>query len=271
MNAPLKKLKWRLIEWGLYPRSGLARFTAWVAGLYVASEFLAFATPAKSKWAGIFAAWGGFFQFVVIISAILLLIRWIRNKLLWRLRNRLIVTYVFIGVIPVVLILTMFAISGYLLGNQLTTLLVHRDLLAEVQSLDTLTSTVSLEIAGQLEKKAKSPLQLSTLAPGGATEHFQQWTAAAWLNGKRIEILNAAAPRADLATPTKNLTGVFAYNHGFVIRTCQQDLGYRHCHHDLQSPAGRFAGRDGSADNPGPAGTCGSRFGSRYSLLPRAS
>lgn len=222
MNALLRKLKWRLVEWGFYPRSGLARFTTWVAGLYIASEILAFATPAKSKWAGIFAAWGGFFQFVLIVSAILLLIRWIRQKLLWRLRNRLIVTYVFIGVIPVVLILTMFAISGYLLGNQLTTLLVHRDLLAEVQSLDTLTSTVSLEIVSHLEKKDKGPLQLSTFAPGGATEHFPQWTAAAWLNGKRIEILNAAAPRNELGTSTKNLTGVFSYNHGFVIRTFKE-------------------------------------------------
>ena len=222
MNALLRKLKGRLVEWGSYPRSGLARFTVWVAALYIASEILAFATPAKSKWAGIFAAWGGFFQFVLILSGILLLIRWIRRKLLWRLRNRLIVTYVFIGVIPVVLILAMFAISGYLLGNQLTTLLVHRDLLAEVQSLDTLTSTVSAEIASHLEKKAKGPIQLSTLAPGGPTAHFPQWTIAAWLNAQRIEIMNAGSPREELADPSRTLRGVVSYNHGLIIRSFRE-------------------------------------------------
>src|SRR5690348_6236642 len=160
-----RNLKLRLRAGGYYPRSGLARFTIWIASLYVVSELLALVIPASSKWAGIFAGWAGFFEFVLIVCAVFLLFRWVRRKLLWRLRNRLIVTYVFIGVIPVVLILTMFAISGWLLGNQLTTLLVHRDLLAEVQNLDTVTSTTSQEIANHLEKKSSHPLHLSALAP----------------------------------------------------------------------------------------------------------
>src|SRR5205807_5592790 len=202
-----RNLKLRLRTTSYYPRSGLARFTIWVAALYVISELLALLIPASSKWAGIFAGWAGFFEFVLIVCAVFLLFRWVRRKLLWRLRNRLIVTYVFIGVIPVVLILTMFAISGWLLGNQLTTLLVHRDLLAEVQNLDTLTSTVSQEIANQLDEKSRPPLQLSTLAPGGPTGHFPQWTIAAWLNGKRLEIKNVSFPRADLADWSRTLRG----------------------------------------------------------------
>ena len=217
-----RNLKLRLRQGGLYPQSGLARFTVWVASLYVVSELLALLIPASSRWAGIFSGWAGFFEFVLIVSAVLLLIRWVRRKLLWRLRNRLIVTYMFIGVIPVVLILTMFAISGWLLGNQLTTLLVHRDLLAEVQNLDTLTSTVSQEIANQLDRKSRPPLQLSTLAPGGPTGHFPQWTLAAWLNGKRLEINNASFPRADLADSSRTLRGVVSYNHGLIIRSFRE-------------------------------------------------
>ncbi|PYY01127.1 MAG: hypothetical protein DMG64_15250 [Acidobacteria bacterium] len=113
-----RNLKLRLRATGYYPRSGLARFTLWLAGLYLISEILALVTPTSSKWPGTFAGWAGLFEFVLIVCAVFLLFRWIRRKLLWRLRNRLIVTYVFIGVIPVVLILTMFVISGYLLGNQ---------------------------------------------------------------------------------------------------------------------------------------------------------
>jgi len=217
-----RNLKLRLLAGGYYPRSGLARFTIWVAGLYVCSEFLALVLPAPSKWTGIFAGWAGFFEFVLIVCAVFLLFRWIRRKLLWRLRNRLIVTYMFIGVIPVVLILTMFAISGYLLGNQLTTLLVQRDLLSEMQSLDTLASSVSQEIASQQQNKSNRPLQLSTLAQGGPTARFPQLTVAAWLNGKRIEIMNASSPRAELADVSRTLRGVVSYNRGFIIRTLQE-------------------------------------------------
>src|SRR5690242_20953183 len=107
MNQLLRSAHRRLVVSGFYPRSALSRFTAWVAGLYVISESLALAIPDSSKWSGIFGGWAGFFEFVAIICGAFLLLRWIRRKLLWRLRNRLIVTYVFIGVIPVVLILCM--------------------------------------------------------------------------------------------------------------------------------------------------------------------
>ena len=202
---------------GVYPRSGLARFALWVAGLYVASEILALAVPASSKWSGIFSGWAGFFEFVFVCTALWLLFRWVRRTLMWRLRNRLIVTYVFIGVIPVVLILTMVGVAGYILGNQLTTMLVHRDLLAEVESLDTLNATVSQQIENQLQKKASFPLHLSDLE-GPSTERFPQWTIAAWLDGKPLDI---AAPKArpDLADRGRDISGVVIFEHGLVIRS----------------------------------------------------
>jgi sigma-B regulation protein RsbU (phosphoserine phosphatase) len=53
---------------------------------------------------------------------------WFRNQLLWRLRNRLIVAYVFIAVVPVVLLLTMAAVAAYGLYLQLGAHLLHDDL-----------------------------------------------------------------------------------------------------------------------------------------------
>lgn len=202
---------------GFYPRSGLARFALWVGGLYLISEILAFLVPASSKWSGIFSGWGGFFEVIFVCTAVWLLLRWVRRKLLWRLRNRLIVTYVFIGVIPVFLILTMVGLAGYIVGNQLTTLLVHRDLLAEVESLDTLNSSVSEEIASQLQKKAVLPLHLPVLSDI-ATQRFPQWTIAAWLNGKPIELV-APKAKSDLADGTRDVSGVLSYENGFVLRS----------------------------------------------------
>lgn len=219
MSAFLRNVKARFIVAGFYPRSGLARFTAWVAGLWIGSEILAWLAPASSKWGPIVAGWGGFFEFVTIICATLLLLRWIRRKLLWRLRNRLIVTYVFIGVIPVVLILTMVGLAGYLLGTQLTTMLVHRDFLAEVQSLDTLNATVSSEIAKELIKKSAGPLHLSGLELGDPSDRFPKWSIAAWVDGKPLTIADVTPVPGELADPKRDLSGVISHDRGFLIRS----------------------------------------------------
>ncbi len=61
-------------------------------------------------------------------SAIYFFVRflpWFRNQLLWRLRNRLIVAYVFIAVVPVVLLLTMAAVASYGVYLQLGAHLLH--------------------------------------------------------------------------------------------------------------------------------------------------
>ena len=53
------------------------------------------------------SVWIGILSFLAIIFFALLAFRWLKAKVLWRLRNRLIVTYMFIGVIPVVLLVAM--------------------------------------------------------------------------------------------------------------------------------------------------------------------
>src|SRR5205085_9458943 len=50
------------------------------------------------------------------------------RELLWRLRNRLIVAYVFIGLVPVVLLTLLVRLGGTLLGGQLTIYLVTSEM-----------------------------------------------------------------------------------------------------------------------------------------------
>ena len=47
---------------------------------------------------------------------------------MWRLRNRLIVTYVFIGVIPIILLVAMALLAGYLFAGQFATYVAMSDL-----------------------------------------------------------------------------------------------------------------------------------------------
>jgi sigma-B regulation protein RsbU (phosphoserine phosphatase) len=56
------------------------------------------------------------------------LMRYLARQSIWRLRNRLIVTYLFIGVMPVVLILILIAIGGWIVAGQVAVFLVNSEL-----------------------------------------------------------------------------------------------------------------------------------------------
>jgi phosphoserine phosphatase RsbU/P len=66
-----------------------------------------------------FAALAAFAAFFAVIYLAIRSLPWVRVRLLWRLRNRLIVAYVFIAVVPVVLLLAMAGAASYLLYLQL--------------------------------------------------------------------------------------------------------------------------------------------------------
>jgi sigma-B regulation protein RsbU (phosphoserine phosphatase) len=61
-----------------------------------------------------------------------------RRRLLWRVRRKLTISYIFIGFVPVLLIITFFALCGALLLNNISAYLIHsrvRELVAEAQLL----------------------------------------------------------------------------------------------------------------------------------------
>src|ERR1700676_1493262 len=80
----------------LRPKSKLGRTTLWFGGLALLLELLrlSFRAPSGTMLSG----WATFLIFIFAVCGALMLLRWVRRQLMWRLRNRLIVTYVFIGV-----------------------------------------------------------------------------------------------------------------------------------------------------------------------------
>jgi sigma-B regulation protein RsbU (phosphoserine phosphatase) len=81
-------------------------------------------------------AWAGsgveeFIGFIAIVLGCWLGIRLLRTglrKLTWRLRNRLMVAYLFIAVLPILLILTLVGLGGYMLAGQVAVYLVRSEL-----------------------------------------------------------------------------------------------------------------------------------------------
>jgi phosphoserine phosphatase RsbU/P len=72
-----------------------------------------------------------FVKYLAILAGIYLLVRvigWGRSRLLWSLRNRLIVAYLFIAVVPILLIMTFVVLAGQFLYSQLGAYLLYEDL-----------------------------------------------------------------------------------------------------------------------------------------------
>jgi sigma-B regulation protein RsbU (phosphoserine phosphatase) len=72
-----------------------------------------------------------FLKYLAVLAALYLFVRfigWWRSRLLWSLRNRLIVAYLFIAFVPILLILTLVFLAGRILYSQLGAYLLHEDI-----------------------------------------------------------------------------------------------------------------------------------------------
>src|SRR5258707_1377001 len=97
----------------------------------------------KSSYGQFLGGWVSFLSGVVIFLLLIVAYRWLKAKLLWRLRNRLIVTYVFIGVIPVVLLVAMASITIYLFAGQFANFVVTSELNSRLRSLDAANTAIA--------------------------------------------------------------------------------------------------------------------------------
>jgi phosphoserine phosphatase RsbU/P len=146
-------LRSRLKLAGLWPESRMARIAWYLLALggilFGLRGLLALFAP---SWG---ASLGGWATFLAVSSGILfsfLGFGWLKRKVLWRLRNRLIVTYVFIGVIPAVLLVAMAVITLYGLAGQFAVFVVTSEINSQLRSLGAVNAAVSNELAARLER-----------------------------------------------------------------------------------------------------------------------
>ncbi|HUB02354.1 MAG TPA: SpoIIE family protein phosphatase [Terriglobales bacterium] len=146
----------RLRERGFWPQSRLAWATLYVLALDLlvfAVQFLTTrlwpSTSASLGW------WETFLDWLAIVLLATLGFRWLRSHLLWRLRNRLIVTYVFIGVIPVILLLVISLITVYLFARQFAGFVVTSDVETHLHSMEASNRAIGRALANQLQRHGK--------------------------------------------------------------------------------------------------------------------
>jgi phosphoserine phosphatase RsbU/P len=115
---------------------------------------------------GVAIPFSGFFGFLFILSVVYALFRltpWVRNKLLWSLRNRLIVAYIFIAVVPVVLLLTMASIGAYLIYMQFGAHLLRDDVQERIADLQAASRAIKSAVIEEASRgKSSDPFTLLT-------------------------------------------------------------------------------------------------------------
>src|SRR6266853_1935087 len=147
----------RLRQAGLWPEGGMAR-AAWyslgLAGvLFVLARMLRWLAPA---WGSSIGWWVKFLLFDAALLFAIVAYRWLKKRLLWRLRNRLIVTYVFIGVIPAALLAAMALITIYLFAGQFANFVVISELNSRLRSLEAANAAIANELATRMERGDKA-------------------------------------------------------------------------------------------------------------------
>lgn len=156
MQWSYAKLRDKLVQAELWPQRRMARLACYLAALAAAlfglEKLLGLFLP---SWGDHLGGWVSFLSFCAAVLFFILAFRWIRRRILWRLRNRLIVTYVFIGVIPAVLLVAMALITLYGLGGQFAVFVVTSEIHSQLRSLEAVNSAVGNELAARLERGEK--------------------------------------------------------------------------------------------------------------------
>lgn len=203
--------------------SGLARLTMYLAGveifLYLTRHaFLLF------KWqygADTLRGWIGSVGFVFLVLLAVLALRWVRRKLMWSLRNRLIVTYIFIGVIPVILLLAIAVATGFLFTGQFATFLATSDIHSRLENLASANGALAEQIASRYARSQQSGFVLRV----PRNEHFPKRQLTLWQKDQPLVADDAGTPVNKLKPASRppsdrNLSMLVRDDGGLYLRAC---------------------------------------------------
>src|SRR5262252_125632 len=190
MELSYPELRRRLMKAELWPQGRMARLacylTALAAVLFLLQSLLGLF---RLSWGQHLGGWVSFLVFFAFVLFFILAFRWVRRRILWRLRNRLIVTYVFIGVIPAVLLVAMGLITLYGLGGQFAVYVVTSEIQTRLRSLEAVNAAVTNELAARLERgesaSAESLTGLRRRDPAWVRRHV-----CAWYGEKPLSLCN---------------------------------------------------------------------------------
>ena len=212
----------KLTTMGLWPQTRLARFAAYLLGIDIIFNIwrLFDAFHVLPGTVATLRGWASLLTFLVVVLLGILALKWIRLHLMWRLRNRLIVTYVFIGVIPVFLLVAMAVIAAYLLAGQFATFVATNDIQSELDRLQSANSVLSSEVSDDLRQHVSRPVIAQNLQ---RTTHAQPLSPEVtfWYGSERTTVNSHSEEDAPGDVPSwikDDYRGVVAANRRLWLR-----------------------------------------------------
>ncbi|MGC2401519.1 MAG: SpoIIE family protein phosphatase [Acidobacteriaceae bacterium] len=139
--------------------------------------------------------WAEFTSIVFLFFAALMALRVGYRPLMWRLRNRLVVTYLFIGVMPILLLLMMLGIAGYLFAGQFATYVAISDLNSELLHLQAANDALTAQIF-PLERSGKLSEAIAGELTRASDERFPRRTVTVWRGDEGFVLSTGGAPLA---------------------------------------------------------------------------
>jgi sigma-B regulation protein RsbU (phosphoserine phosphatase) len=204
----------KVLNRAIHPKSRLGKVTLWFGILTLILQV--WALISRSPNGSMLSVWASIVTFVFAFCLGLHGMRWARQALMWRLRNRLIVTYVFIGVIPILLLISMFLLATYLFAGQFATYIALSDLDIELQHLTAANNALTAQLRS-LARQGKLTPELAAEISSASDEAFSQRTVTV-LEGDQgfvIEPGGKTAPaRPDLPANLKEETSGFMMDGG---------------------------------------------------------
>ncbi len=153
MKVTFAMLRDRVERRGLWPHTRVAWGAWYTLGLALALFLLQKLVAASRVSSGAtLGGWVSFLSFLSIFFFAILAFRFLKAKILWRLRNRLIVTYMFIGVVPTLLLIGMTFVTLYLLAGQFANFVVISEIHLQMEHVESVNSAIANELGVRLDR-----------------------------------------------------------------------------------------------------------------------
>jgi sigma-B regulation protein RsbU (phosphoserine phosphatase) len=200
MNSRLLQARLWLEGKGLFPRGRMAFFALYVLGLDLLLCVIKLVTQAfHSSYGSSLTGWIIFLSALAVVLLSILGSRWASSRLLWKMRTRLVVTYAFIGVIPLLLLVVLAGLAFYLFSLQFATYIVSARINAQLQSLAAENATLANEVAVAINQGRTPAVAQVPETPARAAEFV-------WLDGKLLLNSSGATPPVLPQYLTQNFT-----------------------------------------------------------------
>src|SRR4051812_1209710 len=185
-----RSLRRKLVEYGVFPNTVAGQITLYLLSLFLVLLVTQQLMRVAGRDAGAAELSGWVFGVGVVTSIFFLYIflRWMRQGVMWRLRNRLMITYVFIGLIPVALLAVMAGMAGYMFAGQFAALEASNDIQSELNTLEAANQTLTAQVAMELRRRRGSGDAAGIAIPLRETveTRFPNRTVGVYLDGEPI-------------------------------------------------------------------------------------